>query len=163
MTTIDPSTFILRPATSTEKLACWRANSVSWASKLSVADYILRESTNGSVALTRDGGVRYWVFVGPGSEDGEEVVYASVESIRKPVVVRTREGGFSEEWSFGIQSVFTPEVWRRRGIAGCMMRRLGEWLDGEEAGCRFSVLYSDVGVCSFLGEELRALGRLANS
>ena len=47
-------------------------------------DVSFEHLTGGSVALTRDGAVRYWVFVGPGGEDGDEVVYASVESVRKP-------------------------------------------------------------------------------
>ncbi|KAI9786686.1 MAG: hypothetical protein M1839_006237 [Geoglossum umbratile] len=145
MATLNPSTFTLRLATPAEKLACWRTNSVSWAGKLSPSDYVLRETALGNCTLTRDGGVQYWVFVGPGSESVEDVIYAAVESIRKPVVVKTREGGFSEEWSYGIASVFTPEQWRRRGFARWMMRRLGERFDGEEAGYRFSVLYSDVG------------------
>jgi GNAT superfamily N-acetyltransferase len=145
---LDPSTFILREATPAEKYACWRTNSVSWAGKLTVDDYVGRETVNGSQDLTRNGGIRYWVFTAPptaGGPDGKEI-YAAVESLRKPVAVKTSDGGFSIEWSYGIASVFTPPNYRSMKIAAWMMRRLGEWVDSEEAGCRFSVLYSDVGV-----------------
>lgn len=109
-----------------------------------------REKVNGSQELTRDGGIRYWVFTGPGpkvdGKDGPEIIYASVESIRKPVAVKTRDGDLKVEWSYGIASVFTPPQYRGQKIAKWMMKRLGEWFDSPEADCRFSVLYSDVGV-----------------
>jgi GNAT superfamily N-acetyltransferase len=145
---LDPSTFILRKVTSHEKLDCWRANGASWAGKLTIDDYISREIVNGSGDLTRDGGIRYWGFTAPPTDGGmgDQEIYAAVESIRKPVVMKTNEGGFSIEWSYGAASVFVPAQYRGKKIAAWMMRRLGEWFDGEEASCRFSVLYSDVGV-----------------
>ena len=151
--TLDPSTFILRKATPAERLACWRANSTSWAGKLTSHDYVEREKVNGSQELTRDGGIRYWVFTAPppatgnGGTEEQEVIYAAVETLKKQVAIKTRDGGFRIEWSYGIASVFTLQQYRSKKIAAWMMYRLGEWLDSEEAGCRFSVLYSDVGVC----------------
>jgi hypothetical protein len=144
----DPSTFILREVTPAEKLACWRTNSASWAGKLTIDDYVGRETVNGSGDLSRDGGIRYWKFTAPPTDGGtgDQEIYAAVESIRKPVVVKTSDGGFSIEWSYAAASVFTPAKYRGKKIAAWMMRRLGEWFDSEEASCRFSVLYSDVGV-----------------
>lgn len=95
--------------------------------------------------MARDGGIRYWGFTAPHSMGGQEI-YAAVESIRKPVVVKTSDGSCSIEWSYGAASVFVPAQYRSKKIAAWMMRRLGEWFDSEEASCRFSVLYSDVGV-----------------
>lgn len=145
---LDPSTLILRKATPDEKLACWRANGASWAGKLTLDDYVSRETVNGSGDLGRDGGIRYWAFTAPATDGGMggQEIYGAVESIRKPVVVKTSDGGFSLEWSYGAASVFVPTRYRGKKIAAWMMRRLGEWFDSEEAGCRFSVLYSDVGV-----------------
>jgi hypothetical protein len=151
--TLDPSTFILRKATPAERLVCWRANSTSWAGKLTPHDYVEREKFNGTQELTRDGGILYWVFIAPplatgnGGTEEQEVIYAAVETLKKQVAIKTRDGGFSIEWSYGIASVFTPQQYRSKKIAAWMMHRLGEWLDSEEAGCRFSVLYSDIGVC----------------
>jgi hypothetical protein len=152
---LDPSTFILREATPAEKISCWRANSISWADKLTVEDYIGRESVNGSGELTRDGGIRYWVFTSPsppssntsvGATDGKhEVIYAAAETLKKAVAVKTSDG-FSIESSWAVASVFTPLQYRGNKVAAWMMRRLGEWVDSEEARCRFSVLFSDVGV-----------------
>lgn len=181
---LDPATFILREATPAEKIACWRTNSVSWSGKLTPDDYISRETINGSGELARDGGIRYWVFTAPASSHGpsitnrrspagavvdgegtepepepqpeqESVIYAAVETLRKPVVVKTYDdGGKSsevEECSYGVASVFTPPRFRGQKVASWMMRRLAEILDREEGeghgACRFSVLYSDVGVC----------------
>jgi GNAT superfamily N-acetyltransferase len=145
---LDPSTLILREVTPAEKIACWRANSASWAGRLTIDDYVGRETVNGSGELLRDGGIRYWGFTAPrtdGSTSDQEIC-AAVESLRKPVAVKTSDGGFSIEWSYAVASVFTPPKYRGKRIAAWMMRRLGEWFDSEEASCRFSVLYSDIGV-----------------
>jgi GNAT superfamily N-acetyltransferase len=159
---LNPSTFILREVTVAEKVACWRTNSTSWAGKLTIDDYIGRESVNGSGDLSRDGGIRYWGFTALPTDggNGDQEIYAAVESIRKPVVVKTSDSGFSLEWSYAAASVFTPAKYRGKKIAAWMMRRLGEWFDSEEANCRFSVLYSDVGVydsptrrCLFLTDK----------
>ena len=153
---LDPSTFILREATPAEKISCWRANSTSWAGKLTVEDYIGRESVSGSGELLRDGGIKYWVFASPphpppsntsgSATDGKhEVIYAAVETLKKAVAVKTSDG-FSIESCWAVASVFTPLQYRGNKVAAWMMNRLGEWIDSEEARCRFSVLFSDVGV-----------------
>ncbi|KFX90094.1 hypothetical protein O988_08344 [Pseudogymnoascus sp. VKM F-3808] len=137
----DPSTLILRLLTPTEKEASWITNSVSWAGRLTQADYVAREAANGASRLLRDGGVRYWGLTT--EEEGGEI-YAAVETLKKRVLVQSSKG-FDIEDSYGIASVFTPAKYRGHGLAGLMMRKLGEWLDTEEANCRFSVLFSDVG------------------
>ncbi|OBT52673.1 hypothetical protein VE04_08216 [Pseudogymnoascus sp. 24MN13] len=137
----DPSALILRLLTPAEKEASWVTNSVSWAGRLTQADYVAREAANGASSLLRDGGVRYWGLTTEG--EGEEI-YAAVETLKKRVLVHTSKG-FNTEDSYGIASVFTPAKYRGHGLAGTMMRKLGEWLDTEEANCQFSVLFSDVG------------------
>lgn len=140
----DPSTLILRLLTPAEKEASWVTNSASWAGRLTQADYVAREAANGASRLLRDGGVRYWGLTTEG-EGGE--IYATVETLKKRVLVQKNES-FNIEDTYGIASVFTPAKYRGHGLAGAMMRKLGEWLDTEEANCRFSVLFSDVGVRS---------------
>ncbi|KFY52293.1 hypothetical protein V496_08555 [Pseudogymnoascus sp. VKM F-4515 (FW-2607)] len=137
----DPSTLILRMLTPAEKEASWITNSVSWAGRLTQADYVAREATNAASNLLRDGGVRFWGLTTEG-EGGE--IYSAVETLKKRVLVQTSKG-FDVEDAYGIASVFTPAKYRGHGLAGTMMRKLGEWLDTEEANCRFSVLFSDVG------------------
>src|SRR2546421_1470906 len=156
LSNLDPSTFILREATLTEKISCWRSNSASWAGKLTVDEYIGRESVNGGGELTCNGGIRYWVFTAPplsnasatastigaavtavteSATDGkDEVIYAAIETLKKVVAVKTRDGGFGIESSWAIASVFTPSQYRGRKIAAWMMRKLGEWLDSHEGG-----------------------------
>jgi hypothetical protein len=136
----DPNSLILREAIEEEKIRSWRNNSESWKGRLTVKEYIGRQEVNGNQELTRNGGIRYWIFT-----DGTDI-YASAETLRKPVMVRTCDGRFSTEWSYGVAGVFTPAKYRRRGIASSMMRRLAAWLDSDEASCRFTVLWSAVGV-----------------
>jgi hypothetical protein len=160
----DPSVLILREATTSEKIACWRANSASWAGILTPEDYIGRETVNGSGELTRDGRIKYWVFTKPASrvladttspheagstENGvkSDIIYSALETLKKDIAVKTREDGFSIESIWAIASVFTPLHFRRKKIASWMMRRLAEWLDKTEQ-CKLSILFSDVGVSS---------------
>lgn len=138
----DPSTLILRLLTPAEKEAAWVTNSVSWAGRLTQTDYVAREAANGASRLLRDGGVRYW---GLTTKEGGGEIYAAVETLKKRVLVQTSKG-FDIEDSYGIASVFTPAKYRGHGLAGQMMRKLAEWLDSDEANCRFSVLFSDVKV-----------------
>ena len=147
---LDPSTLTLRVASPAERNTTWKVNSASWAGKLSLEDYIGRESLNGNQELTRDGQQRYWIYTGPGPKDGgkqeTEATYASVETLKKPVAIKTSDGKFSVESSYGIASVYTPSQYRGKKIASWMMKKLGKWFDSEEANCQLSVLYSDVGV-----------------
>jgi hypothetical protein len=136
----DPTTLTFREATTEEKIKCWQTNSQSWAGKLSKEDYVQRESINGSGTLGSGGGIRYWVFV---NEENE--IYASVETLRKRVAIQNSDGVMSLENTYGIASVYTVPEHRGKKVAACMMQRLAAWLDGE-AGVRFSVLYSDIGV-----------------
>jgi hypothetical protein len=96
---LNPSTFILRELTPAEKVACWRDNSTSWSGKLTIDDHIGRETVNRSGDLSRDGGIRYWGFTSPLTDGstGDQEIYAAVESIRKPVVMKTSDSGFSVE------------------------------------------------------------------
>lgn len=96
---LNPSTFILRELTPAEKVACWRDNSTSWAGKLTIDNHIGRETVNRSGDLSRDGGIRYWGFTSPLTDGGtgDQEIYAAVESIRKSVVMKTSDSGFSVE------------------------------------------------------------------
>lgn len=142
----NPNSLVLREATEEEKIKSWRNNSDAWCGKLTVEQYIGQQAVNGNQELTRNGGIRYWIFT-----DSTEI-YCSAETLRKRVARRSADGGkFSEEWSYGVAGVFTPAKYRGRGIASAMMRRLAEWLDGDEACCQFTALWSAVGVSACAG------------
>ncbi|KIW02727.1 uncharacterized protein PV09_06161 [Verruconis gallopava] len=144
---LDFSCFTFQEATIEERYQCWRSNSESWAGKLSVEDHVAREEWNGKQSLTRDGGQRYWVFKGPRyrGAQGETNIYSSVETLKKEVVLKFSDGTVKNTIAYGIASVFTAPEHRGKGVAAAMMERLGQWLDGDEAGCELSILYSDIG------------------
>jgi GNAT superfamily N-acetyltransferase len=146
--TLNFSAFDFQEATFEERYQCWRANSDSWAGKLSKEDYVAREALNGNQSLTRNRAQRYWVFKGPKYQgpEGETSIYSSVETFRKEVVSKFANGTFKKYIAYGIASVFTIPEHRGKGVASAMMERLAQWLDSDEAECDFSVLYSDIGV-----------------
>ena len=143
---LDFSTLTLREATPSQVRTTWRNNGASWAGKLSIEDYLAREHINGTGLLAGNGGIHYWIFVATDDNSDAPEIYASCETIKKQAVVKQVDGNHVVEQCWGIASVYTPVKWRGRGVAREMLRRLKVWLDGEDAHCRFSVLYSDVGV-----------------
>jgi hypothetical protein len=44
------------------------------------------------------------------------VIYAAVETLKKQVVIKTRDSGFRIEWSYSIISVFIPQQYRSKKI-----------------------------------------------
>jgi hypothetical protein len=138
-----------RPASPAEKLICWKRNFSSWGGVLDINDYLGREIVNGSQLVTRDGQITYWVLSSlpsPPADNNvvEETIIAACETLKRPVLVKTRDGGVTEEHSYAIASVFTDPHRRRQGAATVLLKRLAEWLDCE-GGCSFSALFSDVG------------------
>jgi len=156
----DPSTLVLREATEEERIACWKANGTSWAKKLSLEDYLTFSQLNSRSALARDGGARYWVFTGPGNaEDGEkEQIYASLETLRKPIVIKTADGKVSTEWGHGVAGVWTMVPFRGKKIGTWLMRKTRDWLDSEDAKARVSALFSGIGVCMLMSFRIEILG-----
>ena len=166
----DPSSFVPLPPstdpclqlshpTPAEKEHLWTLNSRTWRGALSLTAYLARERHLADQALTRDGGITYWVLVEPGTDASTSPaaprrILAGCETLRKRGIVARRkgdstEGGPMEETvAHGICSVYCPDEYRRRGYAGRMMEELGEvlrtWQAGEK-GVGFSVLFSDIG------------------
>ena len=149
LTISSPSSLYLRPASPAEKLLCWTRSHSTWAGPLSVPEYLVRETINGSQDITRDGRITYWVLStlestpSAGEEVDDEIV-AACETLKRPVFLRTGQGAFEERNSYGIASVFTNTRYRGQGAATVLMQRLAHWLD-HEGDAPFSALYSDIG------------------
>lgn len=145
----SPSLVLAHPTTA-EKLAIWRLNGESWRGALSLDAYLRREETLGNQALTRDGGITFWVLVDtsvPGSAPRK--ILASCETFKKRALVVWGNNKAEEVVSHGIGSVFCDPLLRGQGYAGRMMRELGEklntWQQKDERRAPFTVLFSDIG------------------
>ena len=157
----DPSLHLSHP-TPAEKEHFWTLNSRIWRGALSMTAYLTRERYLAEQALTRDGGITYWVLVESGgdasaSQAAPRRILAGCETLRKRGIVARRkgdstEGGRVEDTvAHGVGSVYCPDEYRGRGYAGRMMEELGKvlrtWQAGEK-GVGFSVLFSDIGQVS---------------
>ncbi|KAI9791066.1 MAG: hypothetical protein M1816_004297 [Peltula sp. TS41687] len=152
-----PSALYLRPATEAEKRLCFIRSHVSrggpWGAPLSVSDYLERERINEEAEANRAGQITYWVLsktpkrVGPIDHEekvDEDDIVASCETLRRPVIIWTREHGYNDgESAYGIASVFTHPKYRGQGAAAVLMQKLAGWVDG--ANAPFTALYSDLG------------------
>ncbi|KAI9821854.1 MAG: hypothetical protein M1827_002436 [Pycnora praestabilis] len=139
-----PTLALVHP-TPAEKLATWKLNGASWRGALSLDAYLRREVHLASQALTKDGGITYWVLVDTAVKD--RPILCSCETLRKKALV-SRDGIVEEVVSHGIGSVFCPPDMRGRGYASRMMKELGKNLQvwqTEGKKCLFTVLYSDIG------------------
>lgn len=144
-----PSSLFFRPATPAEKMLCWTRNFTSWAAPLQrMADYYDREIINGTQKVTGPDNIIYWVLTSQptppaaGAERDEDII-AAAETMRRRVILWTRDAGYANGYSYGIASVFTDPGRRGRGYATLMVERLAAWLDEQDV--RFSALYSDIG------------------
>ena len=154
----DPSLHLSHP-TPAEKEHFWTLNSRIWRGALSTTAYLARERHLADQALTRDGGITYWVLVEsstdtPTASAAPRRILAGCETLRKRGIVARRkgdstEGGLVEETvAHGVGSVYCPDEYRGRGYAGRMMEELGKVLRTWQAGGNgvgFSVLFSDIG------------------
>ncbi|CAN9158371.1 unnamed protein product [Alternaria alternata] len=149
-----PSLALVHP-TEAEKQIQFKLNGSEWRGALSLPAYLRREATLSQQALTRDGGISYWILVdtslpnNPLDPDSDtRLPLASCETYRKKALV-WQNGELKEVICHGIGSVFCATHLRKRGYAQRMMTELGKALktyqteDGQE--CLFSILYSDIG------------------
>lgn len=150
----SPSLALVHP-TEAEKLIQFNLNGAEWRGALTLPAYIRREAILSQQALTRDGGITYWILVDtslpnnpldPSSET--RLPLASCETYRKKALV-WQDGKLQEVISHGIGSVYCASHLRKRGYAQRMMRELGKTLKTHQTGegreCLFSVLWSDIG------------------
>jgi hypothetical protein len=144
----SPTLALLHP-TEKEKLAIWTKNGAEWRGALSMEAYLRREKHLGNQEFTKNGGITFWILVDTAAKN--RVVLSACETYRKKALV-ARNGKIEEAVTHGIGSVFCPPECRRRGYAGVMMKMLGQalktWQATGEAGCAFSILYSDIGKVS---------------
>ncbi|KAL1791975.1 hypothetical protein ACET3X_009726 [Alternaria dauci] len=149
-----PSLALVHP-TEAEKQIQFKLNGSEWRGALSLPAYLRREATLSQQALTRDGGISYWILIDTSlpsnpldPDSGTRLPLASCETYRKKALV-WQNGELKEVICHGIGSVFCAPHLRKRGYAQRMMTELGKALrtyqteDGQE--CLFSILYSDIG------------------
>ena len=149
----SPTIALVNP-TEEEQLIQSKLNGAEWRGALSPAAYLRREATLSQQALTKDGGITYWILVDTALENnpldpesGTRLPLASCETYRKKALV-WQDGKLQEVVSHGVGSVFCGQHLRKRGYAQRMMRELGKTLrthqtDGKE--CLFTILHSDIG------------------
>lgn len=154
----DSAKLALLHPTPEEKKATWNLNGQVWRGNMDLPTYIRRETYLGNQALTRDGGITFWILVDTSLPPNERPILASCESLRKQAVIVQENGQVTDTTSHGICSVFCNPEYRGRRYARRMINELGNKLDnwqqkeGERAS--FTVLYSDIGkVCKF-GSQL---------
>ncbi|KAJ4986686.1 lysine acetyltransferase [Stagonosporopsis vannaccii] len=150
----DSPTLALVHPTEEEQLIQSKLNGAEWRGALSPAAYLRRETTLSQQALTKDGGITYWILVDAALENnpldpdsGTRLPLASCETYRKKALV-WRDGKLQEVVSHGIGSVFCGQHLRKRGYAQRMMMELGKTLrthQTDEQECLFTILYSDIG------------------
>jgi hypothetical protein len=149
----SPTVALVNP-TEEEQLIQSKLNGAEWRGALSPAAYLRREATLSQQALTKDGGITYWILVDTALENnpldpesGTRLPLASCETYRKKALV-WQDGKLQEVVSHSVGSVFCGQHLRKRGYAQRMMRELGKTLrthqtDGKE--CLFTILHSDIG------------------
>jgi hypothetical protein len=156
----DSATLALVHPTEKEKLIQFNLNGAEWKGALTLPAYLRRETVLSQQALTRDGGISYWILVDTSlpnnpldPDSGTRLPLASCETYRKKALV-WHNGKLQDVICHGIGSVFCANHLRKRGYAQRMMRELSKVLKthqtSEEMGCLFTVLYSDIGKVSLL-------------
>lgn len=149
-----PNLALVHP-TEEEKLIQFKHNSAEWRGALTSEAYLRREKKLSTQALTRDGGITYWILIDKTAKSNPldptssaRLPLASCETYHKKALV-WQHGEVKETVCHGIGSVFCAPHLRGRKYAQRMMRELGEvlrtWQTNEQKECLFSVLYSDIG------------------
>lgn len=129
---------VFAEATPAQQLLAWRLNGVSWAAPMSVDQYIKRETALSETKLSSSGGCKYIIL--HRKSDPEDII-SSVEATRKEVLIADHDG-LRKARAYAIASVYTNPVYRERGMATFMLRKLQDLMD-EDSDC--SALYSDIG------------------
>lgn len=154
----DSPTLALVHPTEEEQLIQSKLNGIEWRGALSPSAYLRREITLSQQALTKEGGITYWILVDTARENSPlepdsktRLPLASCETYRKKALV-WRDGKLQEVVSHGVGSVFCGQHLRGKGFAQRMMKELGTALQThqtEDKECLFTILYSDIGKVSY--------------
>ncbi|KAF3043470.1 hypothetical protein E8E12_009119 [Didymella heteroderae] len=149
----SPSLALVHP-TEEEQLIQSKLNGAEWRGALSPSAYLRREIALSQQALTKEGGITYWILVDTALENnplnpksGTRLPLASCETYRKKALV-WRDERLQEVVSHGVGSVFCGQHLRGRGYAQRMMTELAKALQThqtEDKECLFTILYSDIG------------------
>jgi hypothetical protein len=154
----NSSALALVHPTEQEKLIQFNLNGAEWKGALSQEAYLRREATLSQQALTRDGGITYWILIDTTLEgnpldpaSGTRLPLASCETYRKKALV-WQDGRLQVVVCHGIGSVFCAPHLRKRGYAQRLMQEIGQALrthqTSEDTESLFSILYSDIGKVS---------------
>lgn len=146
------TTLALVHPTPEEQLIVTKSNASSWRGPLSLDRYIEREELLANQALTREGGITFWVLVDTAESAKPRTILASCESLRKRALIKRPNGQVEDVAAQGIASVFCSSDFRGKGYAGRMIEELGKKMETwqHENGPKpdFTVLFSDIGkVC----------------
>lgn len=133
-------------ATAEQRQLSWKLCGQSWASPLSIDDYVEREQHMADHELNRNGGCQYWVLSLKGYP---RQVIASCETTHKRMLISDGNGSPTREgYGYAIANVYTNPSYRRQGMAAFLLRRVQEQID-TNSDC--SVLYSDSGRSYYAG------------
>ncbi|KAK3994349.1 hypothetical protein QBC44DRAFT_322562 [Cladorrhinum sp. PSN332] len=111
---------------------------------MSIDEHVGREQILSETALSRDGGTRYYILH---PKDNPETIISSCEVTAKKVFIAVPGIGraVQPENAYGIASVFTNPLYRGKGMAAYLLKRVQEVVDDGETGCECGALYSDIG------------------
>ncbi|KAH6854918.1 hypothetical protein B0I37DRAFT_42614 [Chaetomium sp. MPI-CAGE-AT-0009] len=133
-------------ATPEQRQLSWKLCGQSWASPMSIDDYVEREQHMADHEPNRDGGCQYWVLSLKGYP---RQVIASCETMRKRMLISDGGGSPAREGrGYAVANVYTNPSYRRQGMAAFLLRRVQEQM-GPNSDC--SVLYSDSGRSYYAG------------
>jgi len=106
---------------------------------MSLEAYLGRELALSQTALSRNGGTRYYIL--RLRSDVNTIVSGCEVTWKKGLVANV--SGVREVNTYGVASVFTPQVFRGKGLASRLMQEVGAAMDRD--GAEYGALYSDIG------------------
>jgi len=138
---INPSLVTFTIATPHQRILSWRLNGASWASPLTLDQYVGREQTLSETELSANGGTLYYIL--HHRDDPELIISACEVTSKRLVIAGPGTNGSKVGNGYAIASVFTNPRFRNQGMASYLLKRVQEEVDkrGDECG----VLYSDIG------------------
>jgi len=153
----SPHLALVHP-TDEEKLIQLKLNGAEWRAALPLAAYLRREQVLSQQALTKDGGLSYWILVDKTAKSdpldaisSTRLPLASCDTYRRRALV-WQDGLLKETICHGVGSVFCAPHLRGRKYAQRMIQELSKVLEtyqtNEKRKCVFSVLFSDIGKVS---------------
>lgn len=141
---LTPADVIFTPATTHQRLLSWTLNGASWAPPLTIDQYVGRETTLSETALSANGGTTYYVLH---HKSDPELIVSACEVTQKKALI-TADSHVKAVDAYAIASVFTNPLFRGRGMAGYMLRRVQKEVDGRS---ELGALYSDIGRVYYTG------------